>query len=934
MSIKTIRKKRGFLSCAVLTVFLVVFAACSSGGGGGPDPDGGVAIVTINGEPFTINSKLLICALTEIVVDWAPNDNQTITEVTIELVSDPTASTSSGFLDAGADYDDAPLTFEVIPIAPGTTSITRLFKADVPDDSGDYVVNITVSAGTFDYPTFAVTIPTDDNPCLQSFYDRGIDGGDVAGNEEGYAADAPPVAVPGEIVRITGYNISANPDEFFLIDDGATEYSITGLSHISGPNANGLVTIDGRLGAGCGQLDDLGVRNDAKGYPHPITDTAIDESAQTLEDVYTYTPVITQISPDLGTCEGSTAVTISGGGFLDGATATIDGNDVTIDTVACNQITGTTPAGCGENLEVIVTNPDGNGGDSYSAHLFDYTPEVLAVTPDYGPEAGGTDIEITGCGFLEGATVTINGDPIPEVATTEVVDCETINTTTPRSKDDDPDGDIPVPVVVQNPSGYSDSEDLYIYRPRNIDEDTNYTDVSLLGDYNWIAIAHRFGENGEMPMPVAQADSDYDVFVTSLGSDFNPAFAPIDGGSATFNGDGTFDISAGADEFYVVDDGDPSLANVDVSASDAGVYDMEVGPRDESPLFDGSLFIGDDKTGALAPDGNSLFVASTIYQMGTISQMYIFTRQPEFEPGEEPVPVDLNGKTMGMVAFVHDYGSDFWWFEELFHTYRGIVSFGTSTFVLTAMEHKVIEDYGEGIDGEWVEVDDSSGRYTADTSGLFSMQFDPANFMFGVDLFDSDEVFGIFTVTDNPDPADAQLFAGVNLAQPPVSPEPWWDFAKTAAVPSPTGTGRSMLLLMVPLGPEDSQDAESFADQLEGDVGWAKGVFSHIFVEDDVDFSLYWTFNGLSFYDPYDPYEGDTGIVMLEGLWISSFFWEDGDGEFLGEFGYELEEPGDGRYSLFDGPFIAGFISEDDSVNVRVDLGEYPFSSISLELEK
>jgi hypothetical protein len=941
MKIECAGAKRSFVLLAILMVFLVSVSSCSSGGGGGGGgsqvaPNANIE-VTVNGEPVSVSPGLLICALNLIDVDWSPDDNATMTQVRIELVGTPSASAGSGFLDVGADYGD-PASSTITVDASGGGPISKNFKVDVPDPSGtgEYIVRITATADDSftDYPAEEFAATTADNPCLQSFYDTGSGGGDVEGDAKGYAADAPPIDVPGEIVQIAGYNISANPDAFFLMDAVGGEYPVTDLSPVSGPDADGLVTIQGLLSAGCGQLNDLGVRNTA--YPHPITSSYIDESAQTLEDVYTYTPVITQIDPANGSCLGGEPVTIYGGGFLEGATATIEGNEMTDYTVTCSQITGNTPPtpplNCGEGVSVAVENP-GDDADSFSADLFDFEPEILAVDPEYGPLAGGTVFTISGCGFLEGAAVTVDGNPPPAVTTTVVEDCETITATTPRGEDDHL-GEL-VPVVAQNPSGYSDSEDLYTYASRNINPaETNYSNASLLGRYNWIAIVHDFTQSvpyvellGEASMTLIEDGLTAEAFVTSVGSDFKPAFAPIDGGSATFVGDGTYEVSAGADEFYVWNDDVPTLANANGPARE-GSYEM---------AEDGTLTIDGYKTGALAPDGNALFAASTIYQIGSVSELYVFTREgTELDP---VVPVDLNGKTMGMVAFVHEYGFDEW--DEIpFETtrgFKGVVNFGTSTFTVTPLDEKFVSLY------DWWDLysyvstgEDATGRYSADTSGLFSMTFDPAYDEDG--LFNSDEVFGIFTVTDNPNPEDAQLFVGVNLATPPSGPIFITSLAPTSSYPSPTGIGRSLILFMVPLSTEGGKNAASFADQLEEDLGWTQALFGHEFVEDwEVYLPALWTRDATTLYQPTELDEGTVTENVTQGSIVTEMTWSS-LAAASNVYGFGVSPfPYDGEFTVFEegySPVVEGFISEDNSVNINVDMNEEYINSIRVELEK
>ena len=86
----------------------------------------------------------------------------------------------------------------------------------------------------------------------------------------------------------------------------------------------------------------------------------------TLTNGYTYTnpaPTVSGISPASGTTAGGTPVTITGTGFLAGATVTIGGTAATGVTVASStSITATTPAHAAGAVNVVVTNTDSQSG--------------------------------------------------------------------------------------------------------------------------------------------------------------------------------------------------------------------------------------------------------------------------------------------------------------------------------------------------------------------------------------------------------------------------------------------------------------------------------------------------------------------------------------------------------------------------------------------
>jgi hypothetical protein len=146
-------------------------------------------------------------------------------------------------------------------------------------------------------------------------------------------------------------------------------------------------------------------------------------SATLPADQFSYTPVVTAVSPISGAPAGGTKVTITGAGFtgateVDFGNTKLTGTSVTVD--SDTQITVTSPAGTGV-VDLTVTTPTGTSTMS-SADQFSYAPVVTAISPAQGPAVGGTQVTITGENFtgatevdfgtvkLTGASVTVNSD--------------------------------------------------------------------------------------------------------------------------------------------------------------------------------------------------------------------------------------------------------------------------------------------------------------------------------------------------------------------------------------------------------------------------------------------------------------------------------------------------------------------------------------------
>ena len=155
--------------------------------------------------------------------------------------------------------------------------------------------------------------------------------------------------------------------------------------------------------------------------PASVVVTLPDGQSATLATPFTYTSSalgVTAVSPSSGPPTGGTSVTITGTGFLTGATVTIGGNVCTSPAVVnATTITCVTPAGTAGAANIIVTNTDGRNTVLASGYTYTATspgtnttpPTVTSIAPNSGPTTGGTAITISGTGFTAGTAVTIAG---------------------------------------------------------------------------------------------------------------------------------------------------------------------------------------------------------------------------------------------------------------------------------------------------------------------------------------------------------------------------------------------------------------------------------------------------------------------------------------------------------------------------------------------
>ena len=131
-------------------------------------------------------------------------------------------------------------------------------------------------------------------------------------------------------------------------------------------------------------------------------------------------PVVTLVSPNQGSAGGGTLVTLSGSNFHPGARIVIgdriyvDGAGATV--LGANTIELTTVATSPGTFDVVVIDASGVEGRAAAGYQFSSAPALGVVFPSAGSDTGGTDVTLTGSGFLPGLTVTIDGVQQPAVA--------------------------------------------------------------------------------------------------------------------------------------------------------------------------------------------------------------------------------------------------------------------------------------------------------------------------------------------------------------------------------------------------------------------------------------------------------------------------------------------------------------------------------------
>jgi len=109
-------------------------------------------------------------------------------------------------------------------------------------------------------------------------------------------------------------------------------------------------------------------------------------------------PAITSVTPASGPDSGGTPITITGTGFLPGATVQIDGMSAGGVYVNSTTITALTPSVSSERVAtVVVRNPAPTVGEGTASFTYLAYPQITSLAPTWGP--AGTSVTFTGVNF-------------------------------------------------------------------------------------------------------------------------------------------------------------------------------------------------------------------------------------------------------------------------------------------------------------------------------------------------------------------------------------------------------------------------------------------------------------------------------------------------------------------------------------------------------
>lgn len=141
------------------------------------------------------------------------------------------------------------------------------------------------------------------------------------------------------------------------------------------------------------------------------TSTTTSTTSTTTSTIPTTQPAITGLNAAGGPVAGGQTLSILGSGFTGVTAVTFDGVNVASFTIVDDEeLSVVTPAGSAGAIDIVVTNPSGS---ATSAGDYEYMiqPVVASISPDNGPEAGGTVVTITGPGVGNAGTVTFGSVP-------------------------------------------------------------------------------------------------------------------------------------------------------------------------------------------------------------------------------------------------------------------------------------------------------------------------------------------------------------------------------------------------------------------------------------------------------------------------------------------------------------------------------------------
>ncbi|WP_339295021.1 IPT/TIG domain-containing protein [Paenibacillus sp. FSL W7-1279] len=150
-----------------------------------------------------------------------------------------------------------------------------------------------------------------------------------------------------------------------------------------------------------------------------VSITNPDGQSAELIDGYQYLPLpgptLTSVSPKVGPVSGGTALKIYGTNFKSDSKVFFADREIAVSYISGTELRTTTPGwATAESVDIRVLNSDGQsavltGGFTYEVPPPPPAPTIASVTPNSGPQAGGTLLTIKGSNFNSETLVKIGG---------------------------------------------------------------------------------------------------------------------------------------------------------------------------------------------------------------------------------------------------------------------------------------------------------------------------------------------------------------------------------------------------------------------------------------------------------------------------------------------------------------------------------------------
>jgi len=243
----------------------------------------------------------------------------------------------------------------------------------------------------------------------------------VSGTEITFTTDPHAAGAVNVVVTTAGGPSNALPFTFVPAP------VITSLAPDQGPTGGGtLVTITGTDLAGASEVSVDGVSlpftqvsgtqvtfTTAAHAAGPVDVTVTTAGGESGPMTFTFVPApaITSLAPDHGPTAGGTSVAITGTDLAGATEVAVDGASLPFTQVSGTQVTFTTAAHAAGPADVTITTA---GGES-EPMTFTFIPPLglAALSPDHGPETGGTTVTISGAGLDSTTGITVDGESVP-----------------------------------------------------------------------------------------------------------------------------------------------------------------------------------------------------------------------------------------------------------------------------------------------------------------------------------------------------------------------------------------------------------------------------------------------------------------------------------------------------------------------------------------